>query len=161
MSQRKEKRDSRYWSKLAATLPDYLPPDQQDRDLKQLQHRASILWSPQLLESDEKDLREYLDFAASRYNIEEEQALFILRRHGFELPLARRRLQKFETARGCRYHRWKAQDLVRLSKAFDRFGADFAKVREQLPHFPLAELRLYFYFMYSKVKDPEDQRITH
>ncbi|XP_017005764.2 REST corepressor [Drosophila takahashii] len=161
MSLQKEKRDSRYWSKQAASLPDYLTPEQQDQDLKQLQHRASILWSPQLLESDEKDVREYLDLAASRYNIEEEQALFLLRRHGFDLPLARRRLQRFETARGCRYHRWKAQDLVRLSKAFDRFGADFAKVREQLPHFPLAELRLYFYFMYAKVKDSGGQQIIH
>ncbi|XP_017042897.1 REST corepressor [Drosophila ficusphila] len=149
MSPRKDQRDNSYWQKQAATLPDYVPPAQQEQELQQLQHRASILWSPQIQEEDEVNLREYLDVAAMRYNIEEEQALFILRRHGFDLPLARRRLVGVETARGCRYHRWKAQDLFRLSQAFKQHGKNFAKVQEQVPHFPLAEVRLYFSFMYS------------
>ncbi|XP_017121224.2 REST corepressor [Drosophila elegans] len=149
MSPRKEKRDARYWRRQAATLPEFVPPAQHEQDLQQLQHRASILWSPQLLEQDERNVCEYLDFAASHYNIEEEQALFILRRHGFDLTIARRRLARIETARGCRYHRWKAQDLVRLSKAFEQHGTDFVKIRELVPHFPLADVRLYFSFMYS------------
>ncbi|XP_017075817.2 REST corepressor [Drosophila eugracilis] len=149
MSSRKEKRDSCYWRRQAATLPDYVPPCQRENDLKQLQHRASILWSPQLLEQDEKDICEYLDFAASCYGIEEEQALFILRSNGFDLPIARRRLGRIETARGSRFHRWKAQDLIQLSKAFELYGTDFAKVKKMLPHFPLAEVRQYFNFLYS------------
>ncbi|EDW88725.1 uncharacterized protein LOC6527946 [Drosophila yakuba] len=149
MSARKEKRDFHYWQKQAATLPDYVPPREREHDLRQLQHRASILWSPQLQDQDEKAVCEYLDFAASHYNIEEEQALFILRRHGFDLPLASRRLERIETARGCRYHRWKAQDLIRLSKAFEQYGTDFTKIRKELPHFPVSEVRLYFSFMSS------------
>lgn len=149
MSPRKVKRDARYWEQQAAILPDLVPQDQRQQELKQLQHRASVLWSPQLPKKAEMALSEYLDFAFNRYEIEEEQALFILRSHGFDLAMASRRLERSETARGCRYHRWKALDLVRLSMAFRQHGTDFAKVRQQLPHFPVAEVRRYFNFMYS------------
>ncbi|KAH8260170.1 REST corepressor [Drosophila bipectinata] len=145
----REKRDARYWKQQAATIPDFVPKEEHKPRLEQLQHRASILWSPQMKEQDEKNVRDYLDFAASKYEIEEEQALFILRQQGFDIPVARRRLAGIETARGCRYHRWKAQDLVHLSEAFKKHGNDFKKVKEQLPHFPLAEVRQYFNFMYS------------
>ncbi|KAH8255554.1 hypothetical protein KR038_005726 [Drosophila bunnanda] len=145
----KNKRDAHYWKQQAATLPDLVPQDRRQQELMQLQHRASILWSPQLPEQAEEALSEYLDFAFTAYQIEEEQALFILRSQGFDLAMARRRLERSQTARGCHYHRWKALDLVALSKAFRKHGTDFEKVRQQVPHFPVAEVRRYFNFMYS------------
>ncbi|XP_016963970.1 uncharacterized protein LOC108033847 [Drosophila biarmipes] len=151
MSRRKDKRDSSFWLKQAATLPDYVLPEQQVDERKKLHHPASILWSPQMHKEHENSFLEYLGFAAKCFGIEEEQALFILRRNGFDIPLARRRLERVETARGCRYHRWKAQDLIRLSKAFEKYGTNFARIHEELPHFPKAEVRLYFYYMYPEV----------
>ncbi|KAH8373296.1 hypothetical protein KR200_008983 [Drosophila serrata] len=145
----KKKRDAHYWQKQAATLPELVSKDQRQQELRHLQHRASILWSPQLPEQDDKALSEYLDFALTEYQIEEEQALFILRSQGFDLTMARRRLERNQTARGCHYHRWKAMDLVALSRAFKEHGTDFEKVQKQLPHFPVAEVRRYFNFMYS------------
>ncbi|XP_016931909.3 REST corepressor rcor-1 [Drosophila suzukii] len=150
MSPRKDKQVLSYWLKQAATLPDYVPPEQQEEELKKLHHPASILWSPQTKKKNESSFREYLCFAARCYRIEEEQALFILRRQGFDIPLARRRLEKVETARGCRFHRWKAQDLIRLAKAFEKYGTNFAKIHKQLPHLPKADVRLYFYYMYPE-----------
>ncbi|KAH8249347.1 hypothetical protein KR032_008696 [Drosophila birchii] len=149
IASQKRKRDAPYWQQQAATLPDLVPQDQRQQDLIQLQHRASILWSPQLPEQAENALSEYLDLAFSSYRIEEEQALFILRSQGFDLGMARRRLERSQTARGCHYHRWKALDLMALSRAFREHGTDFEKVRKQVPHFPVAEVRRYFNFMNS------------
>ncbi|KAH8333640.1 hypothetical protein KR059_001616 [Drosophila kikkawai] len=145
----KNKRDAHYWQQQAAILPELVPQDQRQQELKQLQHRASSLWSPQFRKQDEKDVIEYLDFAFTRYQIEEEQALFILRSQGFDLAMARRRLERNQTARGCHYHRWKALDLVALSRAFREHGTDYEKVQKQVPHFPIADVRRYFNFMYS------------
>ncbi|KAH8373903.1 hypothetical protein KR009_010224, partial [Drosophila setifemur] len=124
MHRRKLKRNARYWRQRAAPLQESVSKEQ-----NHLQHHESILWSPQLQEQDEKDVLDYLDFASRQYDNEEEQALFILRRYGFDLGVARQRLTRFETTRGCR--RWKAQNLVLLSKAFDQHGTDFAQVRKK------------------------------
>ncbi|XP_030377272.1 uncharacterized protein LOC115626148 [Scaptodrosophila lebanonensis] len=136
------KRSASYWRERSATLPAFVSPTPEVA----LQHRASILWAPKE-ELPDDGLQDYLQFAYTNYSIEEEQALYILRQQSYDLTLARDRLASIETARGCRFCRWRAKDLLHICKALKKHGVDYEKVGKGLPHIPIADMRSFVKFM--------------
>jgi hypothetical protein len=121
-------------------------------------HDAILFWKPNQLINDQ-ELIDYIDFARSKHQMNEEQALAILQICKYKISTSQTLMEQYTPD----IDQWTTEEKCLFEQAYKYYGKMFIRIRQMLPEKSVAELVKYYYSwkktrLYKSVMDKHEKQ---